>query len=1237
MSILKKISDTNKIIKYLIHLADIHIRRTNERLEEYKQVFLNLEKDLLDRDLNPDNSLIVICGDIFHDKELLSPISVELCKYFFNMLSNITNIIVIPGNHDIVENNQDINSLKAVISKYFQSKNKIYYIDENCNYIYNNLILSNTNVFSDKVTEYIHTDKYSDKKLIQLYHGIILGCQNESNSFLGDDKNFRIGDFRKYNKEGYILLGDIHKRQKLDNRCAYSGSLIQQNKGESSEKGYILWDLEKDKSKFINIKNDYGYIKVVIEKDGKTNLNLECLPKYTKLNIISKSTKLEHIDNFCKLIDKKSKIIERNQYFDMSENSLNTTLEINGKKNNMTLTNKDSLFNLIIDGIKQIGTNIDKNIEDKIKLLINDIKFVDISVKNIKLKTLKFNNFMKYGENNMINFENLKDFYSIFAKNSAGKSTLYDCIIYSIFGISSRGTAYDMINKDSKIMDTEITLSINEKEYKIIRRISKHNEKAQTIKTDILNIFENNVNIAYDVRKSSKIIEEKICTYEEFIRNSIVAQHIDVNFMNLSPKEKINYLSNISRLEIIKQITNNCTTILRGLKKDYTQNQNKLSKYKEYDLIGKNNIIEIKTNLENCLKEHIINKEKILKNINYNEAKLNDINKSITIQEHDIHILEKKILNYGEYEINDNMYNIDIDKITDNKYKLERYIEYNVFELEKLESKKILLYCDMIMGDYELKNKIFEKTKNNKINEINEIIKSKQKLLWNDNTFNYDEYIRDDILDEIEESNELIKDYSIRLKDKEDMIKKIDKMTKQKINKIDFDMEKYNSKILEKNNIQNKINQLKNDIENINETYNKLKNHKYDPKCKYCIDNGITKQKILLENMIKENNISIKSNNDKLNELDGDINIMNKLKIKYDEYINKIEIINDSKNELDNVNKDIEVLKMKIDKENNEIKKNKEIIRKIDLYENNKNINNEIDKYLIEIEKIKNKGCDEYKKYLEMNKEYNKIIEDIHNLNNKIIKLNNEYDVNKKKIEEYTKYETSINDISIINKNISDLQIKLDCNLNKKNKLIEDIDKNKKELEKIESKIIKCNIDTESFNNLFTELNIQYKDINEYEIISKFVCDDELITKILKNNIIPQIETLINNILLNCSTYQLSFQFYKDNIDIYKKENNSDTITNISTCGAFERHTLNLLFRIVFSQITGLIKTDFIIIDEAFDSSDMNNREKIKNIIDYMKSKYKWGIIISHDCYVKDNFDKEITIQNKDGIPYVNI
>ncbi len=1237
MTNLKTLNNTKKNIRYLIHLADIHIRRTNEKLEEYKQVFANLEKDLLDRDFNEDNSLIIICGDIFHDKELLSPISVELCKDFFNMLSTITNILLLPGNHDIVENNQTINSLKAVISKYFQSKNKIYYIDENCNYIYNNLIISNTNVFTNKVTEYIQTDKYSDKILIQTYHGIILGCQNESNSFLGDDKNFRVGDFRKYNKDGYILLGDIHKHQYLDKKCAYSGSLIQQNKGESTEKGYILWDLEKDKSKFIKIHNDYGYIKVTIDKDGKTNLNeLENIPKYTKLNIISKSTNLEHIDNFCKIINKKSNIIEKNQYFDMTENNLNTTIEVNGKQNNLSLTNKDSLYNLLIDGIKKIDNNITKSIEQKIKCLIDDIKFVDISVKNIKLKILKFNNFMKYGENNMIDFEKFNDFYAIFAKNSTGKSTLYDCILYSVFGQSSRGSAYDLINKDSKTMETEITLTVNDKEYKIIRKISKNNDKAQTIKTELLNIFENNVNIAYDVRKSSKIIEEKICTYEEFVRNSIVAQHIDVNFMNLSPKDKIIYLSKISRLEVIKQITHNCNTILRSYKREYTQNLNKVSKYKEYDLVGKNNLAEIKYNIDNKLKAYCEKKQILIQDNKKINNDITNIDKNINIKENDISNLQIKIKEIKTGINNDYL----MSDSTEYEHKREELIkekEYIEFTLETLEYKKILLYCDIQIGEYEQVKKIFDNKQLKKIEEIHKRIKSKQKLLWNDTSFIYNNYNKKNINENIDTSKEIIKEYIIKKEKAQEQLNKLKIIINKKIIKINFDNENYTNNLLIKDKIENNIEQLNNELLIYTKSYRDLENHKYDPKCKYCIENSITKQKLLIEKMINQKNTDIKQNNIKLKDLIKLIEEQQQTKIKYDEYINNITYINDAKNEIDELNRNIELYMMKIEREENVIKNNEDILKKIKLYENNRIINNEIDNEYNKIDEIKNTVCEEYNKYLEMNKEYNKILEDIDCLNKKLIKINKDYDYNNKLIDECNKHEDDNKNMAIMNNNILKIYCKINEFIKIKNTLCDKLINNELELNKIDTIIIKCNIDKESYENLFIELEKQNKDNNEYEIISKFVCDDELITKILKNNIIPQIERLINNILLNCSSYQLSFQFYKDNIDIYKKENGSNSLTNIATCGGFERHTLNLLFRIVFSQITGLIKMNYIIIDEAFDSSDIANKEKIKSIIDYMKLKYKWGIIISHDCYVKDNFDKEINIQQKDDKPYINM
>ena len=47
------------------------------------------------------------------------------------------------------------------------------------------------------------------------------------------------------------MFGDIHKRQFLNEKktIAYCGSTIQQNYGESGEKGFLLWDI-RDKGDF---------------------------------------------------------------------------------------------------------------------------------------------------------------------------------------------------------------------------------------------------------------------------------------------------------------------------------------------------------------------------------------------------------------------------------------------------------------------------------------------------------------------------------------------------------------------------------------------------------------------------------------------------------------------------------------------------------------------------------------------------------------------------------------------------------------------------------------------------------------------------------------------------------------------------------------------------------------------------------------------------------------------------
>ena len=60
----------------------------------------------------------------------------------------------------------------------------------------------------------------------------------------------------------FALLGDIHKHQYINKEktMAYSGSLIQQNHGETRKgHGVLLWNIDDKTSNFYPIKNNYCF------------------------------------------------------------------------------------------------------------------------------------------------------------------------------------------------------------------------------------------------------------------------------------------------------------------------------------------------------------------------------------------------------------------------------------------------------------------------------------------------------------------------------------------------------------------------------------------------------------------------------------------------------------------------------------------------------------------------------------------------------------------------------------------------------------------------------------------------------------------------------------------------------------------------------------------------------------------------------------------------------------------
>ena len=110
-----KIIDVNfDKLNRVVHLADIHIRLF-KRHAEYKRSFRKLYRELKQLDL--DQGVIVVAGDILHAKLDMSPEMVALTSDFLTNLAKIAPTLIIDGNHDLnLSNPHRMNSLYPIIN-----------------------------------------------------------------------------------------------------------------------------------------------------------------------------------------------------------------------------------------------------------------------------------------------------------------------------------------------------------------------------------------------------------------------------------------------------------------------------------------------------------------------------------------------------------------------------------------------------------------------------------------------------------------------------------------------------------------------------------------------------------------------------------------------------------------------------------------------------------------------------------------------------------------------------------------------------------------------------------------------------------------------------------------------------------------------------------------------------------------------------------------------------------------
>jgi len=134
------------------------------------------------------------------------------------------------------------------------------------------------------------TKKELGVKYVALYHGQISAARGDNGYMLKGDNLLNVSTFNNFD---CVFLNDLHEYQTFrdDESIKYSGSLLQQNYGESIGKSYNLWNLEDCSSERRFILNDYGFAKITIARGESfeeriDNIQFSNDKKKTKISII---------------------------------------------------------------------------------------------------------------------------------------------------------------------------------------------------------------------------------------------------------------------------------------------------------------------------------------------------------------------------------------------------------------------------------------------------------------------------------------------------------------------------------------------------------------------------------------------------------------------------------------------------------------------------------------------------------------------------------------------------------------------------------------------------------------------------------------------------------------------------------------------------------------------------------------------------------------------------------------
>ena len=534
------------VLSHVFHLSDLHIRNgdnTYSRYEEYKEVFketvISIKSQIKDLNLSFEDFIIVITGDIFHNKNVIGNYGLIIYRKFIQALSLIGRTYIISGNHDYDQS--DRNKPSLVYSSTFAISN-VFVLNKSTSFVIDDIGVSFVSI-DNTLDNYRNSGRIQDlpkfpdiigdvKFKLALFHGTFASAKLYNGKSIEETLNpYPLEWVSNFD---YVLLGDIHKRQVFSYKnktiCGYAGSLIQQNFGEDIiNHGYLIWDLyNKDikKVKKVNVYNNKGFInikeneskEVLIRINSKferrlddyiysnkdifpihidiksfSNINIlnlnNILKKYSiNYDIINSDTGSLGLLASTSLSESISSINEHSEDININNDVLTEYFKpLLSKENliflNNIIKNKELLLldsNNYPEELREETNRINKELSVIINTSLNANENTILAPKSVfKIKYLEWEGLLCYENKNWLNMNELdRKLFMVKGKNGTGKSAIYDILLLAIWGENTKKNSLSsgVVNHNKTKGYTIIDIELDNKEtYRIFRNYSKKN------------------------------------------------------------------------------------------------------------------------------------------------------------------------------------------------------------------------------------------------------------------------------------------------------------------------------------------------------------------------------------------------------------------------------------------------------------------------------------------------------------------------------------------------------------------------------------------------------------------------------------------------------------------------------------------------------------------------------------------------------------------------------------------